>query len=117
MVDVELGMLVKVVFEKERFWARVVAVRAEQLCIEVDNELVHYPYKCGDRIKVARARVVETASDADCRRFLQLARKHGSAVKAALAWREERLASGAGAPPLDGGRPQPILLTGRLSTQ
>jgi hypothetical protein len=79
----------------ERFWCRVIKPcgggDGTSLTVVADNDLLRSPVRCGDVLQVDRADVLEVATAADKRRYLDLMTMTGSPATAALLWREERL--------------------------
>ena len=89
------GMQIKVGARGERFWCRVKWVRwDEALVVTVDNDLIRLPWKCGDEIVVQQDHVLEACDSTDMLTFAGLLAASGSASRAAVQWREMRVADG-----------------------
>ena len=95
----------------ERFWCRVIKPcgggDGTSLTVVADNDLLRSHVRCGDELQVDRSDVLEVATAADQRRFIELMTATGSAATAALLWREERIHMRASDTPAAAARPAP----------
>ena len=88
---------VKVGRAGERFWCKVLSASNGMFTVAVDNHLVgSHGINYGDSLTVQHAHVLEVANVSDMLDFTHMVAEHGSTVKGALAWRQQRAESGAG---------------------
>ena len=87
---------VKVGRDGERFWCKVESDENGTLTVVVDNILVGmHGIRHGDRLTLQREHVLEVATLSDMLNFTRMAREAGSTVGGALAWRQQRIDTGA----------------------